>query len=329
VSELEVSTKKRLVLVAGRSNPELAGEIARNLGVDLGEVEIEDFANGEIYVRFASNVRGADLFVFQTHSPSGAHDSINSAIMEQLIMIDAAKRASAKRISAVIPFYGYARQDKKSRGREPISARLVADLLQAAGADRILTVDLHTAQIQGFFDRPVDHLTSLPILADYLADRFDGDLVVVSPDAGRVRVAEKFAARLNTSLAILHKRRRTDIRNVSETLEVVGEVAGRRCVLVDDMIDTAGTICGGAEALMKFGAEEVLALATHGILSDPATDRIKNAPLKELVVTNTIPLPAEKQIDKITVLSIAPVIADTIRAVFADESVSEIFHGEN
>ena len=325
MSGLEISTKKRLVLAAGRSNPELAEEIAEHLGISLGEVEIADFANGEVYVRFNENVRGADVFVFQTHCyPT------NKQLMEQLIMIDAAKRASAKRISAVIPYYGYSRQDKKTRGREPISARLIADLLTVAGADRILTVDLHTAQIQGFFDKPVDHLTALPILAGYLKERFDEDLVVVSPDAGRVRVAEKFADRLHASLAILHKRRRADVRNVSETtLEVVGEVEGRRCVLVDDMIDTAGTITGGADVLKKFGAEEVYAVATHGILSDPAIDRIKNSVISELVVTNTVPIPEEKRLDKITVLSIAPVLANTIAAVFKDESVSEIFEGTN
>lgn len=244
-------------------------------------------------------------------------------------MIDAAKRASAKRISAVIPFYGYSRQDKKTRGREPITARLIADLLTAAGADRVLTMDLHTSQIQGFFDKPVDHLTALPLLADYLKEKFDGDLVVVSPDAGRVRVAEKFAGRLHAPLAILHKRRRPEERNVSETLEVVGEVRGHRCVLVDDMIDTAGTVSGGAEVLLEFGAEEVFACATHAILSDPAIDRIKNAPIKELVVTNTVPLSEDKRLDAMTVLSVAPILASTIRAVFEDKSVSEIFQGEN
>ena len=324
MSSLEISTKKRMVFAAGRSSPELADEIAAHLGVTCADVEIADFANGEIYFRFEENVRGADVFVFQTHS-----HPINKQIMEQLIMIDAAKRASAKRISAVIPFYGYSRQDKKTRGREPITSRLVADILTAAGADRVLTVDLHTSQIQGFFDKPVDHLTALPLLADYLEKKFEHDLVVVSPDAGRVRVAEKFAGRLHAPLAILHKRRRPDQRNVSETLEVVGDVKGKRAVLVDDMIDTAGTITGGAEVLVSFGAEEVYACATHGILSDPAIDRIKNAPLKEVVITNTLPLPEERRLDNLTILSIAPVIANTIRAVFQDESVSEIFQGEN
>jgi ribose-phosphate pyrophosphokinase len=222
VSGLEISTKKRMVFAAGRSSSELAQEIATHLGITCAEVEIGDFANGEIYFRFAENVRGADVFVFQTHS-----DPINKQVMEQLIMIDAAKRASAKRISAVIPFYGYSRQDKKTRGREPITSRLVADILTVAGADRVLTVDLHTSQIQGFFDKPVDHLTALPLLADYLGDKFGDDLVIVSPDSGRVRVAEKFAGRLHAAVAFLHKRRRPDQRNVSETLEVVGEVAGK------------------------------------------------------------------------------------------------------
>jgi ribose-phosphate pyrophosphokinase len=324
-SAMEIGPTKRLRLIAGRSSPELAQEIADNLGGALSETEIEDFANGEVYVRFKENIRGTDVFVVQTHSVP-----INKQIMEQLILIDAARRASAKRISAVIPFYGYSRQDKKSRGREPITARLIADLLLAAGADRVLTVDLHTAQIQGFFDKPVDHLTALPMLANFFRDRFDGDVVVVSPDAGRVRVAEKFADRLGSPLAILHKRRREDTRNVSEhALEVVGEVEGRRCLLVDDMIDTAGTITNSARVLMNFGAEEVYACATHAVLSDPAIDRIKNAPIKELVVTNTVPLPAEKRLDNITVLSIAPLLASTIAAVFKDESVSEIFEGEN
>jgi ribose-phosphate pyrophosphokinase len=324
VSSLEISTKKRMVFAAGRSSPELADEIAAHLGVTCADVEIADFANGEIYFRFEENVRGADVFIFQTHS-----QPINKQLMEQLIMLDAAKRASAKRISAVIPFYGYSRQDKKTRGREPITSRLVADILTVAGADRVLTVDLHTSQIQGFFDKPVDHLTALPLLADFLGKKFGDDLVIVSPDSGRVRVAEKFASRLHSAVAFLHKRRRPDQRNVSETLEVVGEVRGRRCVLVDDMIDTAGTITGGAQVLIDSGAEEVYAAATHGILSDPAVDRIKNAPIKEVVVTNTLPIPADKRLDNLTVLSIAPVIANTIQAVFSDESVSEIFQGEN
>jgi len=325
VSGVEVSPRKRLVFAAGRSNPDLAEEIAKELGTTLADQQLEDFANGEIRFRFRENIRGADVFIFQTHA-----DPVNKSIMEQLIMIDAAKRASAKRISAVIPFYGYSRQDRKSRGREPISGRLVADLLTVAGADRVLSVDLHADQIQGFFDKPVDHLTALPLLEQHFLERFDGDVVVVSPDAGRIKVAEKFAGVMHSPLAILHKRRRTDVHNVSETTrEVIGDVRGRRCVLVDDMIDTAGTMTNGAEVLMEFGAEEVYACATHGVLSDPAVDRLKNSPIKELVITNTLPIPPEKQLDKITVLSIAPIVASTIRAVFEDKSVSEIFQGQN
>ncbi|HVL33127.1 MAG TPA: ribose-phosphate diphosphokinase [Actinomycetota bacterium] len=318
-------TTKRMVLAAGRSNPELGAEIATQLGSTLAEVQFTDFASGEIKVRWGENIRGADVFVVQTH-----HAPINDFIMEQLIMIDAAKRASAKRISAVIPFYGYSRQDQKSRGREPITAKLVADLLTAAGADRVLSVDLHAGQIQGFFDKPFDHLTAMPLFIDYFRDKLGEDLVVVSPDAGRIKVAEKFAGKLHSPLAILHKRRRTDLKNVSETTkEVIGDVQGRRCLLVDDMIDTAGTMTQGAEVLMEFGAEEVYACATHPVLSDPATDRLKNSPIKELVVTNTIPLPPERQLDKITVLSIAPIVARTIKAVFEERSVSEIFEGDN
>ncbi|MGZ4103668.1 MAG: ribose-phosphate diphosphokinase [Actinomycetota bacterium] len=325
MSGVKISPSKRLVFAAGRSNPELAAEIAAELGTVCADVQLEDFANGEIRFRFQENIRGSDVFIFQTHA-----DPVNKSIMEQLIMIDAAKRASAKRISAVIPFYGYSRQDRKSRGREPISGRLVADLLTVAGADRVLSVDLHADQIQGFFDKPVDHLTALPLLEDHFKERFDSDVVVVSPDAGRIKVAEKFAGVLHAPLAILHKRRRTDVHNVSETTrEVIGDVRGRRCVLVDDMIDTAGTMTNGAEVLMEFGAEEVYACATHGVLSDPATDRLKNSPIKELVITNTLPIPTEKLLDKITVLSIAPIVASTIRAVFEDKSVSEIFQGQN
>lgn len=322
-----MQTTKRLVLAAGRSHPELATEIAQHLGTGLAEVEIADFASGEVYVRFAENIRGGDVFVFQTHAAPP-----NDFIMEQLVMIDAAKRASAKRISAVIPHYAYARQDRKARGREPVTARLLADLLIAAGVDRVLSVDLHTDQIQGFFDKPFDHITALPLIADHLHERFNGELTVVSPDPGGNKEAEKLAARLHAPMAILYKRRRTDMRNVSETVpEVIGveNVKGQRCVMVDDMIDTAGTLTSGAEVLMEFGAEEVYACATHALLSDPAIDRIKNSPIKELVVSNSVPIPPDKQIDKLTVLSIAPIVAETIRAVFQEESVSEIFQGEN
>jgi ribose-phosphate pyrophosphokinase len=262
--------------------------------------------------------------VIQTHSAP-----VNERIMELLIMIDALKRGSAKRISAVIPYYGYSRQDKKGRSREPIAAKLVADLLDAAGADRIVSIDLHSGQIQGFFDGPVDHLTALPVLADYIRENEQGELVVVAPDAGRVKSAEKLAGMLGQPLAFLHKRRSREVPNQVDVHEVVGEVAGRHCVMIDDMIDTGGTIVKGAEVLVANGAERVTAAATHGIFSGLAIDRLKNAPLAEIVVTNTVPVPEEKRIDKIVVLSIARIVADAIRAVFEDASVSEIFNDQN
>jgi len=321
---VEINSKRTLQIFAGRSNPELAQEIATQLKQPLGTVEIATFANGEIYCRFEESVRGADVYVIQTHS-----SPVNEAIMEQCIMIDALKRASAGRITAVCPYYGYSRQDKKARSREPIAARLVADMLSAAGAGRVISVDLHTGQIQGFFDFPFDHLTALPLLADWVRNEVRGDVVVVSPDAGRVKVTERMASMLQSDVAILYKRRSTDVRNQSETLAVVGDVEGRHCILVDDMIDTAGTICGAATLLKDHGAVEVDALATHGIFSDPAIDRLKNAPIERIVVTNTVPVSPERRFDKLTVLSAAPVVAKAIRAVFEDTSVSEIFAGNN
>ncbi len=318
---MEIALKRQLKIFSGSSNPELANEIASYLKQPLGEVELTQFSNGEIYCRFGESVRGADVFVVQTHC-----GQINEMIMEQLIMMDALKRASAKRVIAVCPYYGYSRQDKKARSREPITGRLVADMLAAAGADRVISVDLHTGQIQGFFDAPFDHLTALPILANWIRQEIAGDIVIVSPDAGRVKMAESFAAELHSDVAILYKRRSVDARNKSDTLAVIGDVAGRCCLLVDDMIDTAGTVCGGAELLMEQGASEVYALATHGILSGPAVDRLKNAPIERVVVTNTIPIPPERQFDKLTVLSVAPILAPAIRAVFEDTSVSGLFN---
>jgi ribose-phosphate pyrophosphokinase len=317
--------KKSLMLFSGRAHPELAEEVAKELDVTITPQAAYDFANGEIFVRFEESVRGCDAFVIQSHTAP-----INQWLMEQLIMIDALKRASAKRISAVVPYYGYSRQDKKGRGREPISAKLVADMLDTAGADRLITMDLHSGQIQGFFDGPVDHLTAMPVLAEHIRTSCEGrDLVVVAPDAGRVRTAEKMAGQLGAPLAFLHKRRsRTEAHKV-EVREVVGEVEGRQCVLIDDMIDTAGTIVQGAEVLMDSGADRVTAAATHGIFSGPAIDRLKNAPIGEVVVTDTLPLAEDQRIDKIKVLSVAGIVADAIRAVFEDASVSEIFNDQN
>ena len=321
---MELVTKKRLQLFSGRSHTPLAEEIAAHLDVELGEANLSQFANGELHCKFGESIRGSDVFIVQTHSRP-----VNEAVMEQLIMIDAAKRASAKRITAVCPFYGYARQDRKASGREPITAKLVADMLRTAGANRIVSVDLHSGQIQGFFDGPVDHLTAMPVLVDYLHREVDGDLTIVSPDAGRINVAERFSQHLDADLAFVYKRRRKDVHNVVEAHEVIGDVDGRHCVIVDDMIDTASTLCAAAEILTERGATGVWAMATHGVLSDPATDRLKNSPIERVVITNTLPLPPEKQIDKIEVLSVAKIIADAVDAVFEDTSVSEIFGGEN
>jgi ribose-phosphate pyrophosphokinase len=325
---VELITKKKLVLVAGRANMGLAEEVAEALGESLDPVTIAEFANGEIHCRFQNSIRGGDVFIFQSHCNSGEM-SVNDSIMEQLIMVDAAKRASAKRISVVAPFFGYARQDRKAEGREPITAKLVSDLFEAAGAKRIISVDLHSGQIQGFFEGPVDHLTAMPILIEWMEENLGDDLVVVSPDAGRVKVAERYANSLGADLAIVHKRRVRGEKNQVEAKDVVGEVEGRTCVLIDDMIDTAGTIVAAAEQLTERGAKSVFCAATHGVFSGPAIDRLKNSAFEKVVITNTLPLPAEKQIDKIEVLSAAGIIADAIDAVFEDTSVSRIFDGKN
>jgi len=325
VAEKSVPTQKHLLLLSGRSHPELADSVAENLGIDLTPVTAHDFANGEIFVRFRESVRGGDAFVLQSHTTP-----INKWIMEQLIMIDALKRASAKRITVIVPFYGYARQDKKHRGREPISARLMADLFKTAGADRLMTVDLHTSQIQGFFDGPVDHLFALPLLAGHVAGRVDrSKITVVSPDAGRVRVAERWTDVLGAPLAIIHKRRDPDIPNQVRVLEVVGDVRDRVCVVVDDMIDTGGTIVKAAETLFDNGASEVIVAATHGILSDPARERLQESGISEVIVTDTLPIPEEKRFDKLTILSIAPLLATAINEVFTDGSVTKMFEDDH
>jgi len=325
VSGIVQTSSKRLVLIAGRSHPELAQHVAKELGIDLVDTQAYDFANGEIFVRFEESVRGCDAFVLQSHT-----EPINKWIMEQLLMVDALKRASAKRITVIAPFYGYARQDKKHRGREPISARLIADLFRTAGADRLMAVDLHTAQIQGFFDGPVDHLFALPLLVRYVADSVEDRrlITVVSPDAGRVRVAERWTDLLGAPLAIIHKRRDPDVPNEAKVQEVVGEVDGRICVLIDDMIDTGGTIVKAAEALFDNGASKVIVAATHGILSGPAVERFNGSRVSEVVVTDTLPIPEDRRFDKLTILPVAPIIARAISEVFTDGSVTSMFEGD-
>lgn len=310
----------KLMVFSGTANPDLGQEIATELGEELGKVDISRFADSEIYVRFLESVRGAHVFAIQSLS-----QPINDNLMELLIMIDALKRASAERISVVIPYYGYSRQDKKTLAREPITAKLVANLLTAAGTDRVLAMDLHAGQIQGFFDLPVDHLTALPLIAEYFKEKGLSDPVVVSPDAGRAKTASKLADRLETTFAVIAKRR--PAHNEAEVTHIVGEVKGKQAIMIDDMIDTAGTICRGAEALKKAGAKEIYAACTHGVFSGAAIENLKLCPVKEIVVTNTIPVPIEKFIDKITVLSVGPIFASTIRAVFENKSVSEIFGG--
>jgi len=316
--------EKRLVLVSGRAHPALADDVARALDVELVPTTAYDFANGEIYVRFGESVRGADAFVLQSHT-----SPINQWIMEQLIMVDALKRASAKTITVVQPFYGYARQDKKHRGREPISARLMADLFRTAGADRLMSVDLHAAQTQGFFDGPVDHLWAMPLLVDYVRTRVDvTNVAVVSPDAGRIRVAEQWAEKLGGApLAFIHKTRDIHQPNRAVANRVVGEVQGRTCVLTDDLIDTGGTIAEAVRVLLKDGAKDVIVAATHGVLSDPAARRLQECDAREVVVTDTLPIPDDHRFEKLTVLSIAPLIARAIREVFDDGSVTSLFEG--
>lgn len=314
------SNEKKLMLFAGRAHPELADRIAKELGIGLVPTTNYDFANGEIFVRFDESVRGADAFVLQAHT-----EPINKWIMEQLIMIDALRRASAKRISVIVPFYGYARQDKKHKGREPITARLLADLFKTAGADRLITVDLHTSQIQGFFDGPVDHLFALNLLAAHVRSRVDQKrITVVSPDAGRVRVAERWTDVLGSPIAIIHKRRDPNVPNQVKMFEVVGDVKDRICVVVDDMIDTGGTIATAAETLLEFGAAQVIVAATHGILSAPASERLNSAAISEVIVTDTLPISEDKRFPKLTILSIAPLLAEAVRAVFSEDSVTKL-----
>ncbi len=313
------------MVFTGSANPELADEVVKLLDVELGGVERSKFADGEIYIRFTESVRGADCFVIQSHSTP-----INEHIMEQLIMIDALKRASAKRITAVMPSFPYARQDKKGRPREPITAKMMGDLFMVAGADRIASVDLHTGQVQGFIDAPFDSLTALPLFEEYLSNKIDGPITFVSPDSGGVKRATRFAAHLGAEVAFVYKRRRVDVRNQVEAEQVVGEVKNRHCIIVDDIIDTAGTVTASAQLLVDRGALSVMVLATHGVLSPPAAERLAASPITEVVITNTLPVPREAMaLPNLTVLSVAPIVAGAIEAIFNDHSVSEIFKGEN
>ena len=328
---LEKVTTKRMSLYTGRTHPALAAEVALHLGIQLGDAHISEFANGELRPRFGESIRGGDVFIMQTHFGIDGR-SINDSIMEQLIMIDTAYRASAKRITAVCPFYGYARQDRKAEGREPITARLIADMFKAAGATRMVSLDLHSGQIQGFFSGPVDHLTALPVLEDYVRKNADQDLVIVSPDAGRVKVAERFAQHLsdkNADVAFINKRRPKGTTNIAEAKEVIGYVEGRLCILADDMIDTGGTIVSASELLLARGAKEVWAMATHGVLSGPAVERLEKSSISRVVLTNTLPLASDKVFSKLEVLSVAKIIAEALSAVFDETSVSDLFGGEN
>jgi ribose-phosphate pyrophosphokinase len=323
---MEFAEKRHLLLYSGSSHPELADEVGKHLGVNLGDVEVNHFADGEIYARFLTSVRGADVFIVQTHAKP-----VNENIVETLIMVDALKRASASRITVVLPYFPYSRQDKKHLAREPITAKLMADLFNAAGANRVMSVDLHAGQIQGFFDVPFDHLTALPLLVEAVRNEVGSDVVVVAPDAGEVKDAEKFRRKLgpDAGLAIAHKRRDPTVHDEVSGIGVVGEVSGRVCVLVDDSISTGSTLVAAAQILVESGATKVLAAATHAVLSGDATERLQSSPLSKVIVTNTLPIPPEKGFSKLAVVSVGQIIADAIRAVFEDESVSGIFGGDN
>ena len=317
------STQRRLQILSGRSHPAIAQAIAKELGVNLCEVELSNFANGEISARIMESVRGDDVFVVQSHT-----GNVNDAIIEQAIMIDAAKRASAASITAVCPFLAYARQDRKASGRDPISARLLVDILTNAGADRIMSVDLHAGQIQGFMDGPFDHLIARPLFIDYLRQNFQpDDLVIVSPDAGRVKSSERYSSELACGMAIVHKSRSTEAHNTVEARHLIGDVSGKTCILVDDMIDTAGTLCAAAELIAQNDAKEIYGLATHGLFSDPAKERIDKSAFVKIITTDTIP--QNQALEKLTVLPVAPLIAEAIKAVYTGGSISALFGGKN
>ena len=322
---LTQTTEKRLMLFTGYGYPELADRIADRLDIELGDVDLTQFSGGEMYARYRESVRGADVFIVQSLG-----QPVNRNLMQILIMIDAAKRASAKRITAVIPWYAYSRQDRKSKPREPITARLVANMIQVAGAERVMTMDLHLGQIEGFFSFPVDHLTAMHTFVDHFVEagfRDADDAVVVAPDTGEVKVAKRLADHLGLPWAIVNKMRREP--GTSEVTHVIGEVAGKRVIMIDDIIDRGGTLCNAAQRLIEEGATEAYACATHAVFSDDAYERIEASPLKEVVVTDTLPLKEDEPRSKIRTLSIAPILASTIRNVFTDESVSAVFMGEN
>lgn len=319
-----VGANKQMQLLSGRTHPELAAEISDCLGVKLVDVKLGNFANGEISVRFKESLRGNDVFIIQTHGTK-----VHEAIFEQLLMIDAAKRASARSITAVCPLLSYSRQDRKSAGREPIAARLIVDILAVAGADRIMSVDLHSGQTQGFFDGPFDHLIAMPLFKKYIKDNLDKDIVFVAPDAGRAKLTQRYSSSFNADMAIIHKTRSTDKHNSVEAKYLIGDVTGRTCVIIDDMIDTAGTFCAAADMLKEEGAKAVYGLATHGIFSKPALERIEASAYKKIVVTNTVPIDTGKITNKVEVLSVAPLIANAIDAIAEGSSVSAIFEGEN
>ncbi len=331
LSSISHDYTKKLMVFGGRASQELAARIAAKLDVDLGQVDLRTFADGEVYCRYNESIRGADVFLVQSTAANAAQRMTpNDSLVELLAMVDAAQGASAHRIIAVMPWYGYARQDKKSRPREPITARVVAKCLEAVGVDRVLTMDLHSGQVQGFFEVPVDHMTAMPMLTQYFMDQhFDEELVIVSPDAGRVKVARNFARKIGCHWAVMEKER--PAQQVAEIGYVVGEVEGKTAVLVDDMIDTAGTLCAAAETVMQEKAARVIACATHGVFSDPAYERLapENSGIERIVVTDTIPQERPGRPENIVVLSAAQTLADSIRRIFADDSVSEIFAGEN
>lgn len=316
---------RKIQLLSGRIHPALAEKIADRLDIKLSDVVVENFANGEVRLRVNESLRGDDIFIIQSH-----HGRINEGIMEQLLMIDAAKRASARSITAVCPFLGYARQDRKSSGREPIGGRLVVDMLSAAGADRIMSVDLHSGQTQGFFDGPFDHLIAMPLFKKYIRENFDlSEITMIAPDAGRVKIAERYSTSLGCDLAIIYKHRSKTTKNLSQARFLIGDVKDKICLITDDMIDTAGTICTAAEMLLNNGAKSVYGFSAHGVFSDPALERIKQSSFTKIIVSDTLPAPASDAGGKIETLSIAPTIAAAIAAIYADESVSALFEGDN